>query len=77
MHVVRRCHMVRPPRSHSRTATNDLKPEDVNFIGIECDVSSEISVQKAFAEVMNTYGRVDSVVASAGTFNPQSTRSPN
>ncbi|KAL0565628.1 hypothetical protein V5O48_016393 [Marasmius crinis-equi] len=45
---------------------SDLKPEDVKIIGIECDVSSEISVQKAFAEVMQTYGRVDSVVASAG-----------
>ncbi|KIY60973.1 NAD(P)-binding protein [Cylindrobasidium torrendii FP15055 ss-10] len=43
-----------------------LKPEEVNFIGVGCDVSSEISVQKAFSEVINTYGRVDSVVASAG-----------
>ncbi|KAF8890565.1 NAD-binding protein [Mucidula mucida] len=47
-------------------ASTDLTPSDVNFIGVGCDVSSEISVQKAFSEVINTYGRVDSVVASAG-----------
>ncbi|KAF9012101.1 NAD(P)-binding protein [Hymenopellis radicata] len=47
-------------------STSDLAPSDVNFIGVGCDVSSEISVQKAFSEVINTYGRVDSVVASAG-----------
>ncbi|TFK42469.1 NAD(P)-binding protein [Crucibulum laeve] len=48
----------------SFAASNGLN--DVKFIGIECDVSSEQSVQKAYAEVMETYGRVDSVVASAG-----------
>ncbi|SJL12144.1 related to D-arabinitol 2-dehydrogenase [Armillaria ostoyae] len=46
--------------------TGDVKPDDLKFIGVECDVSSEISVQKAFSEVMNTFGRLDSVVASAG-----------
>lgn len=45
---------------------SDLKPEDVKIIGVECDVSSERSVQKAFATVTSTFGRVDSVVASAG-----------
>ncbi|KAF9013937.1 NAD-binding protein [Cyathus striatus] len=43
-----------------------LKKEDVNIIGIECDVSSELSVQKAFARTIDHFGRVDSVVASAG-----------
>ncbi|KAG6917917.1 hypothetical protein DXG01_000354 [Tephrocybe rancida] len=42
------------------------KAEDFNFIGIECDVSSEFSVQQAYAKVMDTFGKVDSVVASAG-----------
>lgn len=37
------------------------------MIGLECDVSSELSVQKAFQTMLDTYGRVDSVVASAGT----------
>ncbi|KAJ7633004.1 hypothetical protein FB45DRAFT_914137 [Roridomyces roridus] len=46
--------------------TDNDAPEKVNIIGIECDVSSERSVQKAFGEVMSTFGRVDSVVASAG-----------
>ncbi|KAL1744354.1 hypothetical protein HDZ31DRAFT_38863 [Schizophyllum fasciatum] len=45
---------------------SDLKPDDVKIIGVECDVSSERSVQKAFATVTSTFGRVDSVVASAG-----------
>jgi NAD(P)-dependent dehydrogenase (short-subunit alcohol dehydrogenase family) len=35
-------------------------------IGLACDVSSELSVQKAFQTVLDTYGRLDSVVASAG-----------
>ncbi|KAG5647312.1 hypothetical protein DXG03_000850 [Asterophora parasitica] len=40
--------------------------EDINFIGIECDVSSELSVQKAYAQIIQKFGRIDSVVASAG-----------
>ncbi len=43
-----------------------MDPADYNVIGIGCDVSSELSVQQAFRRVMDTYGRVDSVVASAG-----------
>jgi len=34
--------------------------------GIACDVSSEESVQKAYATIMEKYGKVDAVVASAG-----------
>lgn len=45
---------------------SDSKPEDFSVIGIGCDVSSELSVQQAFRKVMDTYGRIDSVVASAG-----------
>ncbi|KAJ7256456.1 hypothetical protein B0H12DRAFT_1015777 [Mycena haematopus] len=40
--------------------------DPVNIVGIECDVSSEQAVQKAYAEIMSTFGRIDSVVASAG-----------
>ncbi|KAG6833665.1 hypothetical protein H0H87_002861 [Tephrocybe sp. NHM501043] len=47
-------------------ASGLAKAEDLKFIGVECDVSSESSVQKAFSKVMDTFGRVDSVVASAG-----------
>jgi len=50
----------------SACVNSDLKPEDFNIIGLGCDVSSELSVQKAFETVMDTYGRIDSVVASAG-----------
>ena len=40
-----------------------------------CDVSSELSVQQAFRKVMDTYGRIDSVVASAGPFSIHSRNS--
>ena len=43
-----------------------MEPSDYRVIGVGCDVSSELSVQQAFRRVMDTYGRVDSVVASAG-----------
>ncbi|KAJ7074062.1 NAD-P-binding protein [Mycena amicta] len=39
---------------------------EIDVIGIECDVSSEQSVQKAFENTIKTFGRVDAVVASAG-----------
>jgi NAD(P)-dependent dehydrogenase (short-subunit alcohol dehydrogenase family) len=45
-----------------------MTPEDFNVIGVGCDVSSELSVQRAFEQVMDTFGRLDSVVASAGKF---------
>ena len=45
---------------------SDMDPNDYNIIGIGCDVSSEFSVQHAFRRMMDEYGRVDSVVASAG-----------
>ncbi|KAI6150619.1 NAD-P-binding protein [Pisolithus tinctorius] len=44
----------------------DATPEDFEVIGVGCDVSSEISVQKAFKTTIDTFGRIDSVVASAG-----------
>nr|GAT50690.1 NAD(P)-binding protein [Mycena chlorophos] len=39
---------------------------EVNAVGIECDVSSEESVKKAFESTIEAFGRVDAVVASAG-----------
>jgi len=50
----------------STCVDSEMRPEDFNIIGVECDVSSESSVQKAYTEVLSTFGRVDSVVASAG-----------
>ncbi|PAV23838.1 d-arabinitol dehydrogenase [Pyrrhoderma noxium] len=38
----------------------------LNVIGVGCDVSSEVSVQKAFKIATDEFGRIDSVVASAG-----------
>ncbi|KAI0345258.1 NAD-P-binding protein [Trametopsis cervina] len=45
---------------------SDMTESDYSVIGIGCDVSSELSVQQAFRRVMDTYGRIDSVAASAG-----------
>ena len=44
-----------------------MDPNDYSVMGIGCDVSSELSGQQAFRRVMDSYGRIDSVVASAGT----------
>jgi len=52
--------------TYARASSDDLKAENINVIGVECDVSSELSVQKAYVEVLNTFGRIDSVVACAG-----------
>lgn len=42
------------------------KPEEIKIVGIECDVSSEPSVQNAFSRLIEIFGRIDAVVASAG-----------
>jgi NAD(P)-dependent dehydrogenase (short-subunit alcohol dehydrogenase family) len=44
----------------------DNTGRDVKVIGIECDVASELSVQRALKEVNETFGKIDAVVASAG-----------
>ena len=54
--------------------SNGLQKKDVQVIGIECDVSSEASVQNAYEKVMDTFGRIDSVVASAGALRSTSSR---
>jgi len=50
----------------SACVNSDMNPSDFDVIGVECDVSSEHSVQKAYQETMDRFGRIDSVVASAG-----------
>ncbi|KAF5330842.1 hypothetical protein D9619_005477 [Psilocybe cf. subviscida] len=40
--------------------------KDINFIGISCDVSSEEAVITAYNMIMEKFGRIDAVVASAG-----------
>ena len=62
--------------SEETQVNSDLSPSDFNVVGLECDVSSERSVQKAFAETIDRFGRVDSVVASAGTCTFLAPRSP-
>ena len=44
----------------------ELNP--LKVVGLECDVSSEVSVAKAFTRTVEEFGRVDAVVASAGMF---------
>ncbi|KAI0256456.1 NAD(P)-binding protein [Lactifluus subvellereus] len=46
--------------------TEHLRPDALKIVGLECDVSSEVSVCKAFTRTLEVFGRVDAVVASAG-----------
>lgn len=46
---------------------NGINPNELELVGIECDVASEESVKNAFSQVSERFGRVDAVVASAGT----------
>jgi NAD(P)-dependent dehydrogenase (short-subunit alcohol dehydrogenase family) len=45
-----------------------LELNPLKVVGLECDVSSEVSVAKAFTRTLEVFGRVDAVVASAGMF---------
>jgi len=47
-------------------ASEHLELNPLKVIGLECDVSSEVSVAKAFTRTLEVFGRVDAVVASAG-----------
>ena len=47
-------------------ATNEVPLDSLDFVGIECDVSDEKSVQKAMDQIIARWGRIDTVVASAG-----------
>lgn len=40
----------------------------LDVVGFGCNVASEPSVQKTFEDVVAHFGRVDAVVASAGSF---------
>lgn len=46
---------------------NGIDATTLDLIGVECDVASEESVKSAFDHVTKRFGRVDAVVASAGT----------
>ena len=46
---------------------NGVDPTGLELIGVECDVVSEESVKNAFDQATKKFGRVDAVVASAGT----------
>lgn len=46
---------------------NGIDPNGLELIGVECDVASEESVKNAFDQTSKRFGRVDAVVASAGT----------
>jgi len=49
-------------------ASEHLGLDALKIIGLECDVSSEVSVADAFVRTVEEFGRVDAVVASAGEF---------
>ncbi len=48
------------------TGKCNLNAETLKISAIACDASSEASVIKAYTIIMEKYGRVDVVVASAG-----------
>ena len=50
-------------------ASEHLKGDTLKVVGLECDVSSEACMKKAFTSTIETFGRVDVVVASAGEFS--------
>ena len=43
-----------------------LKDDIPKVLGLECDTSSEASVEKAFTRTIETFGRVDVAIAAAG-----------
>jgi NAD(P)-dependent dehydrogenase (short-subunit alcohol dehydrogenase family) len=63
-----RIHLVTKHVSQVSEASEHLKDDTLKVVGLECDVSSEASVEKAFTRTIETFGRVDVVVASAGEF---------
>ena len=46
---------------------NGVDPDELELIGVECNVASEESVKNGFGQTTKKFGRVDAVVASAGT----------
>lgn len=43
-----------------------VKPGQIDIRGFACDVATESSVQKAFQDVRDAFGRIDTVINSAG-----------
>lgn len=60
--------LLRSVFSQAPEASEQLKDDTLKVVGLECDVSSEASMEKAFARTVKIFGRVDVVVASAGEF---------
>lgn len=68
--------MIDLKKADAETAASDLissfvkngqaEEGEIKAIGIECDVSSEVSVKSAMSEVMDTFGQIDALVNSAG-----------
>jgi len=60
-------------RSYLRTSDQgitekhgEVEPGTIEAIGYGCDVSKEDSVQAVFQEIVDRWGKIDTVVASAG-----------
>ncbi|KAN0128453.1 D-arabinitol 2-dehydrogenase [Lactarius tabidus] len=51
---------------HFAKASERLESDTLKVVGLECDVSSEACMEKAFTRTIETFGHVDVVVASAG-----------
>lgn len=47
----------------------DIEPGKVQAIGLGCDVANEDSVKAGFQHIVDKFGQIDSLVASAGAFS--------
>jgi NAD(P)-dependent dehydrogenase (short-subunit alcohol dehydrogenase family) len=54
----------------ARTAATAIDPAGQRTAGLECDVSSTESVERAFADALDRFGRLDALVNVAGIVSP-------
>ena len=54
--------------SENNATAATIRSEGGQALAVDCDVRSEEQQEKAFAEVLERYGRIDVLVASAGIF---------
>lgn len=45
---------------------NQFNHSSKNALAVECDVTSDVSIQNAYSKALSTYGKIDVVIANAG-----------
>lgn len=53
--------------SLEKLGAHDNDTHNLLVEGFECNVAEETSVKEVFSDVMQTFGKIDTVIASAGT----------